>query len=170
MEKNIVHAVAIPDKEYELGLKAAKKAGRIGFYSVDKRGIRNRFYMENDKLMAEKRNENNDIIKQEVMPMSEAMKHKEAQEAVQKVSDPFRAYIKDRMIKDFPDLSGDALEANIDIVCEANDTIKRLISKGTPVEVAYKLVSGILHSNEATEAVINGLKSKKEEASVETEE
>jgi hypothetical protein len=160
MEKNIIHAVAIPDKEYELALKAAKKAGRIGFYSVDKNGVRNRFYMENEKLYAEKRDDANNIIKQEVMAMSEAMKHKEAQEALQQASDPFRAHIRTKMMNDFPDLSGDALEANIDIVCEANDTIKRLIAKGTAPEVAYKLVSGILHSDDVAQVVIDGLKNK----------
>jgi len=142
-------AVALPDAEYDAMRLKAKMRGKRGYTCFDKSGNKHKFYMKGDELYGEHNNQ-----EYLTMSMTEALAKKAEMEAR---PDSFKASTKSKMRKDFPDLSEEELNANVDIVSEANDSIKRLITAGIAPEVAYKIIMGTLHSDETNNLIIKEL-------------
>lgn len=158
MQPEIRNAVALPDIEYTELKMRAKGKGKRGYTCWDKKGERHRFYMVGDVLHGE-HIVNDKLETYEVMSMSEAMNKKKEME--ENNPNPFKDYIKEKMRADNPDLPDEHVEANADIVVEANETIKRLISAGVDIDVAHKLIKGVLESEEAQERIIQALDERK---------
>jgi hypothetical protein len=168
MNPTIKQAVAIPDEEYSKLRLCAKANGKRGYLIKDKKGVMHRFFMKDNILYSEKKVD--DALQEfEVMSMTEALeKQKEMNER-----DPnaqFKAHTMQRMRQDHPNMSDEDLEANADIVVEANESIKRLISKGIPAETAHKIITGLLHSEDLKEHIIDELKKKEAETIVENKD
>jgi len=155
MNPEIKQAVAIPDEEYNKLRVCAKTNGKRGYIARDKGGKMHRFFMKGQTLYGEHK-VGDKLEEYEVMAMSEALKKQQEMNA----DNQFKTHIMNRMKSDHPDMKDEDIEANADIVCEANDTIKRLIASGTSPDVAYKLISGVLHSDDLKEHIIRELKSK----------
>lgn len=143
-------AVALPDTEYAAMLLKAKMAGKRGYKCYDKKGNKHRFFMKEDVLWGI-----HDNKEYEVMSMTDAMAKNE--EIKSRAGNAFKESVKSKMRVDFPDMSEEELDANADIVSEANEAIKRLIASGTPPDVAYKVIMGTLHSDEANNLIIKEL-------------
>jgi len=139
-------AVALPDIEYDaMRLKAKKR----GYTCFDKSNNKHKFYMKGDELYGEHNNQ-----EYLTMSMSDALAKKAEME---ERPDSFKASTKSKMRKDFPDISEEELNANVDIISEANDSIKRLITAGIAPEVAYKIIVGTLQSDETNNLIIKEL-------------
>lgn len=147
--------VAIPDNEYDRLYEAVKSARSKELPVKDKNGIEHIFYIDNRELKARKLvNDKWDDF--EVMKMSDAMKKKEEMSK----NSPFKDHLKSKMKQDHPEWDDDRLEAQVDIVNEANETIKRLISKGVEAKLAYQMVAGVMYNDEVKEHIISTLQQK----------
>ena len=67
-------AMAIPDHEYTEIYKQVKRASRIGIYLNDKAGLRHRFYMIDNVLMADLRDKDDNKITREVHKINDILK------------------------------------------------------------------------------------------------
>ena len=152
MEPKVEVAMAVPDEEYEKLCNQVRVSGRRGYICYDKNGILHRFYFEKRQLKAEKRYDGKkDLF--EVLSMSEAMKKKKEMEE----NNPFRKHIISKMKEENPEWSEEDIQAKVDIVMEANESIKRLIATGIDPQVAHKIISGVLHSQEIQEHIVKEL-------------
>lgn len=155
-EAPIRNAVAIPDVEYTKLKIAAQMRGKRGYICKDKKGERHRFFMKGHELWGEHK-VGDKLEEYETMSMTDALtKHKEMQ------SNPFKEHIVKKLKEDRPELTDEEIDANADIVVEANETIKRLIAGGMDPKLAHTIISGVLHSEEAQDHLIKELKKKDE--------
>jgi predicted Zn-dependent protease len=158
METKVKSAVAIPDAEYSQLRIHAKTNGKRGYMCWDKKGERHRFYMKGQDLYGEHK-VGEALEEYEVMSMTEALQKQKEMEG----RNPFKEQTKAKMRKDFPDMSEEDLDMNVDIINEANESIKRLISSGVDPKAAYQVIVGALHSDETNNLVIKELQEKAKE-------
>jgi hypothetical protein len=156
-EAPVRNIIAIPDTEYGKLRIAAQMRGKRGYICNDKKGERHRFFMKGSELWGEHK-VGDKLEAYETMSMTDALqKHKEMQ------SNPFKEHIVKKLKEDRPELTDEQIDANADIIVEANETIKRLIAGGMDPKVAHTIITGVLHSEETQEHLLNELKKKDEE-------
>ena len=111
-----MNAVAIPDEEYSRLRLHARTNGKRGYMCYDKKGERHRFFMKGQKLWGQHK-VGEALEDYEVMSMTEALTKQKEMEG----RNPFKEDVKRRMMKDFPDMDEVDIDANVDIVAEANE-------------------------------------------------
>jgi hypothetical protein len=114
-----------------------KKNGFV--YLADKNKVVHKFFKQGNTLISE-RDDNGKPLVQPVISMSEAVKIKESQR-------PFKDKMVERMEKDFPEKSKEEIEADADILNEANESIKKLVASGVPPSIAKKIIMSVLDSD-----------------------
>ena len=143
METNPALGVAIPDADYDRILDILKTKNSIKLTNKDK--IEKKFYLKNGILYADSWADTTKIT-EEVFKQSEI---------AQQYSNTFRESVRQRMVRDHPEWSTEEIEANADIVNEANETIKRLIQSGVDFATAVGVVKHTLTSDSIDEEVKN---------------
>lgn len=134
-ETNPTLGVAIPDADYIRILDILKTKNSVKLTNKDK--IEKKFYVKGTTLYADSWADTTKVT-EEVFKQSEL---------AQQYSNTFRESIRQRMIRDHPEWSAEEVEANADIIDEANETIKRLIASGIDYTVAVGVVKHTLISN-----------------------
>jgi hypothetical protein len=142
-ETNPALGVAIPDADYDRILDILKTKNSIKLTNKDK--IEKKFYLKNGILYADSWADTTKVT-EEVFKASTVM---------QQQGPTFRESVRQRMIRDHPEWHTEDVEANADIVNEANETIKRLIQRGVDFATAVGVVKYTLTSDNIDEEAKN---------------
>jgi hypothetical protein len=138
------YLLCLPDEHIErildlLDNEANKKTGFI--HLTDKNSVVHKFFKQGTTLIAE-RDDNGKPMAQPVISISEAKKMREAQR-------PIKEKITERILSDFPEKTKEEVEADADILAEANESIKKLIASGVAPSVARKIIASVLDCEKA---------------------
>jgi hypothetical protein len=141
METNPARGVALPDNEYDRIVEILQSKHYISLKNKD--GVEKKFYKKDGSIYAESWIDNDKVI-EEVFKLSTVS---------QQYANTFRESVRQRMIRDHPEWSAEQVEASADIIDEANETIKRLMSAGIDYTVAVGVVKHTLTSSNIDEEV-----------------
>jgi hypothetical protein len=130
-EKQFV--MAVPAEDYRRVRKMARRAGPKGVVIKGARSVA-RFYLKDNKLMADEKKEDGSVLTQEVMDIEHLPRNLE-----------YRDHMKERLRKDYPDKDDEWLTAHADVLDEANRATKRLaMEAGIPPDMAAKIIAEAL--------------------------
>jgi len=138
METTHKHAVALTDEDYSRIDELVRKNGRRGVRLTDKKGVVNRFYRKDGELYCDQYGANDSIFTQECMKLSEIQNAQKA---------PFENAMKQRLKADHPTMTQEEVDAYADIIAEANESIKRLISNGVEPQLAHGMITEALRGS-----------------------
>ena len=141
MTPEFVHRMCVPDEHFAKIQEQLKDSGRIGVYLTDKNGKRVRFYNKKGVIYADEKKEDDSIFTQEVIRMSDI-------QTVENDCNVFRTEMLKRLGLDHPDMTNEDKETFADILKEANESIKKLITSGVEPNVAYKIIESVLQDKE----------------------
>jgi len=141
MDQKLIHKMCVPDEHYARIEELLKDKRNITI--KDNKGQESKFYYHTDgTLMADKWDDDK-LIQQEVIRMSEIP---QVQQAVN--TRPFRENLLFRLKEDFPEMTQEEIELHADVLTEANESIKKLIACGIPPMIAYKLIEDVMNDKE----------------------
>lgn len=131
------HRLCIPDEHFSriVDLLKSQKSVKL----KDNRGIETKFYYHGDGTLMADRWDDNVLVQQEVMKMSEIP---EIQQAVN--TRPLKENLIFKIKEDFPELTDEELESYADTFLEANESIKRLVESGMDRSTAIRIVEDIM--------------------------
>jgi hypothetical protein len=149
--------MCIPDEHFSRiqELLKDKKSMKL----KDAKGQESKFYYHTDgTLMADRWTDENTLVQQEVIKMSEipALQHSIN-------TRPFRENMIFKLKQDFPDMKPEDVEVHADILAEANESIKKLIASGVPPNVASQIIQDVLADKKLLDELT------KEETDIDTE-
>ena len=136
-----VSGMGLPDDEYKKVLELLKKNRSVRLTNT--KGEEHKFYMKNGELHSDYYV---GLVRhtREVFNVSELAKQDH---------NSFRNLTRRRMKADHPEWDDAELDAQADVISEANETIKRLMSMGVAYEVAVGVVKHTLNSPNIEEEV-----------------
>lgn len=100
-------------------------------------GTNYKFYYEDDIMYAV--NIDDESIKHKIIKESD-------RESVENKHKSFRNHLKNRIKNDFPEMPEEQLNQDADILSEANESIKNLMLKGIPSEIAKEIIMIVLQT------------------------
>lgn len=121
-------AIGVSDSDYKQIMARVKACGRRGVTLTGRSGPVH-FHLKGKELYGDVSDLSGNKITREVVNIDKIPKTTE-----------FKVSIKDRLREDHPDMSDEMVEANADIINEANETIKRLMTIGIEPEMAARIV------------------------------
>jgi hypothetical protein len=154
METSQRHAVALTDEDYSRIDGLVRKKGGRGIKLTDKKGVVNRFYRKDKLLWCDQVKADSSIFTQECMKMSDIANAQKA---------PFADAMKEKLKADHPTMTAEVVNAYADVIAEANESIKRLISSGVEPEVAHKIITEALRGKEIIDNVNKNEEKKEKE-------
>jgi hypothetical protein len=154
METSQRHAVALTDEDYSRIDRLVRKKGGRGIKLTDKKGVLNRFYRKDGLLWCDQYKADDSIFTQECMKMSDIANQQRA---------PFANVMKEKLKADHPTMSAEEIDAMADIISEANESIKRLISSGVEPEVAHRIITEAMRGKEIIDNVNKNEEKKEKE-------
>nr|WPF46801.1 MAG: hypothetical protein [Lake Baikal virophage 12] len=139
METTHKHAVALTDDDYSRIDELVRKNGKRGVKLTDKKGVVNRFYRKDGELYCDQYGANDTIFTQECMKLSDIQNTQKA---------PFESAMKQKLKADYPTMTQEEVDAYADVIAEANESIKRLISNGVEPQLAHGMITEALRGKE----------------------
>lgn len=133
--------IGLSDDDYKKVYALAKRCGRRGIKLTGKQGAV-RFYIRDGTLYGL-----NSVGEQEVMNVSDVSRTNREYQL-----DDWIEKVGARIKADSPEKSDDQIRAEVDVLVEANNTIKKLILEGIEPNVAYQIVKSALEKEEQQEA------------------
>jgi hypothetical protein len=140
VEAPTLYAMVIPDDHFSRLEDILEKAKDHVAHIADKNRVVNKFYYEDGVIHAD-REDGDRVIKQKVIKQSEV-------EAFKTKHSDFKDHLAKRIKNDFPDMSEEQLNQDVDILNEANESIKNLIKSGIPAEIAKSIIMGVLDTRQ----------------------
>ena len=139
-ETKVEYMMTIADDEYNKVYDLVCDL-RYGKRLTSKTGQEVRFFVKDKKMYGEIDKDNKKMV-QEVIPLSKVQEKKME-------ADPFRKIMISKLKEDYPEMKEDELDMHIDIIMEADATVKKLIMMGVKKEVALLVVQRALAEEKA---------------------
>jgi hypothetical protein len=137
MEATPAYAVAIPDHEVDKIEEMVKTAGRFGVYLKDGKGNKTRFFTDKSGvLFCEQGFEKQKSHVSEVIRTSKCLKPK--------MEDAHRANLERLIREDYPGITDEDVQTNIDMVLAAGRAMEELKAKGMSGDLAKEMVEYVL--------------------------
>lgn len=138
--------IGLSDEDYKKVWDLAKRSGRRGIKLVGKQGAV-RFYIRDEILYGL-----TSVGVQEVMNISKVTEiNREAQ------MDDWLLKVGSRIKADNPDKSDEQIRAEVDVLVEANNTIKTLIKEGIDPNTAFQIVREALRGDSVEEEKLRNM-------------
>jgi Fe2+ transport system protein FeoA len=134
-ERHPASGIALPDHEYHKLIEILKNQRSVKLKNTQ--GVETKFYYRNGKLVG-------DTYKGLVRQTSEVFN---INELARQEENSFLNITRRRMKADHPEWSEEEVEAQADVINEANETIKRLMTMGVDYKVAVGVVKHTLNSD-----------------------
>jgi len=131
------YILTVPDAQYETLVEKVKEETR--YVTRDKLGVVHTFYYDEDGNLFSDKEKDGSIITQKVMSYSSGYSLKKNNPVVEK--------IRERVIRENPDLSEEEREHHVEALCEMNDAVNRLIAGGIPKDLAMKIVVKVMEED-----------------------